>query len=1330
MTSVLKDRVWVAWWSYSPSLAKTSRACLRYTTSMPVALVLQALLFLLDQSVVLAAQPITSGCFASSSSVRLLSSLSAQQVADGALISPVEATWDFERKNGTLAAAAGARVNMSCLAAVNVTLPGPTGSRGFLQPAAIDLSAATGLDMDHVSLSTDCDTVLEYQQFFCSSHSVAGSLTLEPGAVYFSQWQDGFTSLRNVTLTCSAPNQTAPQPPCRLAAVQTAQQLLDAFLVYATAVAANVTVVVADNITLANSSWPNWPVPVVTNVTMVGSARLYRPVLDFNLMTSMWRLIPPYHVFMVNLTCINLAPAYYSPGIIFSQFGMLSERMWAFRRYDRLLHLAYCTLVVPKEQLAYTRYWITFLVSPVPEAQDKAAWIRINGMKVSAVNATGVYYDYAEAYTVYYDHVLVTDHLNSSRFPLLPQNTGLAQLQADNVPLTAVNPAINASDMMLALNPNFSSPDDKGRRWVLLVANITLPRGANGSAAAANASFNRTAVTIPGDTVVSQGPGLNTVRLDVGGGMDRLIIPAGKKLLLRQLVLSGLAARRSSYSAADPLGVLVSPLWGLSLANGSSVGLEGCTVLVSADELRLLQQALLPANETQGQPYSSAVVDAVREFFSNSFKETPNVGSYGALYIYVESGATQRYSMTGVTFRTPVAADGELASSNFTVLGVPYDTGGRGKLAGWAVGVLVGCLVGGVLLLALAAALLVMRRRRRQGSGGGQGAYDKYLRASADPGAGPHAGGGGLDLMPPSTELTNSSQVLRPGARNSDVEAADAVLRRLKGGGLDPTSASGDVLLTGSGGQGRIGCVAVPFGVPTMASGQMSGSSGNGLSTPYMTAAAVAAAAATGVSPEVDSFDRPPSTSMLGHHGPVAVGASGARASRQARGSHSQASSASVSGRNASSMPSGISRGGASSVSNRGREGAPELENMHRTIQELGQDFMDRHLEIVGEIGRGAHGTVYKGTWRGLLVAVKSMIFCSDSNARQQQRPLMEAAISSNLAHPNIVTTYSYELREVEHELASLSPELARQGGGWRLLIIQEYCDAGPLRRIVDCGFFLTPARPRSPAGPSQGAAGGQASSSGEDMNALQQPPDSGTSNGNKASDKGPPESGAGEVVPRSNGDVRIQVPGVQTLSAGQPARQLVVDDVPADVPPRPGSSLQAAQRYVEAALMVARGLQHVHDKNIVHGDLNPNNVLLVRAPASPLGFCLKVSDFGLSLRMSEGESHLSNLFQGSPYYCAPEVLLSGKLSKSADIYSLGIMLWELQNGSRPPWRRGVRLRTFPSLNTGELEFGSETPPRYVRLTRECFHASKDARPGIATVVQTLAALKADLDAT
>ena len=63
-----------------------------------------------------------------------------------------------------------------------------------------------------------------------------------------------------------------------------------------------------------------------------------------------------------------------------------------------------------------------------------------------------------------------------------------------------------------------------------------------------------------------------------------------------------------------------------------------------------------------------------------------------------------------------------------------------------------------------------------------------------------------------------------------------------------------------------------------------------------------------------------------------------------------------------------------------------------------------------------------------------------------------------------------------------------------------------------------------------------------------------------------------------------------------------------------------------------------------------------MRAPAKPgLPYTCKVADFGLSLHMQPGQTHVSNLFQGTPYYVAPELLLSGRLAKSADVYAVRI---------------------------------------------------------------------------
>jgi calcium-dependent protein kinase len=84
-----------------------------------------------------------------------------------------------------------------------------------------------------------------------------------------------------------------------------------------------------------------------------------------------------------------------------------------------------------------------------------------------------------------------------------------------------------------------------------------------------------------------------------------------------------------------------------------------------------------------------------------------------------------------------------------------------------------------------------------------------------------------------------------------------------------------------------------------------------------------------------------------------------------------------------------------------------------------------------------------------------------------------------------------------------------------------------------------------------------------------------------------------------------------------------------------------------------------MHKQNIVHRDIKPENILLV----SQDSFKIKVCDFGLST-VVENEG-LKDMV-GTPYYLAPEILRKEKYNEKCDIWSLGILLYELLCGDCP----------------------------------------------------------------
>jgi len=102
-------------------------------------------------------------------------------------------------------------------------------------------------------------------------------------------------------------------------------------------------------------------------------------------------------------------------------------------------------------------------------------------------------------------------------------------------------------------------------------------------------------------------------------------------------------------------------------------------------------------------------------------------------------------------------------------------------------------------------------------------------------------------------------------------------------------------------------------------------------------------------------------------------------------------------------------------------------------------------------------------------------------------------------------------------------------------------------------------------------------------------------------------------------------------------------------------------ERALELAIQVARGLSVAHGKGLVHRDVKPQNILLNGSGQA------KVTDFGIarSLEMQGGVTQTGAVL-GTSDYLSPEQAQGGRVSESSDVYSLGVVLYEMLTGELP----------------------------------------------------------------
>lgn len=158
----------------------------------------------------------------------------------------------------------------------------------------------------------------------------------------------------------------------------------------------------------------------------------------------------------------------------------------------------------------------------------------------------------------------------------------------------------------------------------------------------------------------------------------------------------------------------------------------------------------------------------------------------------------------------------------------------------------------------------------------------------------------------------------------------------------------------------------------------------------------------------------------------------------------------------------------------------------------------------------------------------------------------------------------------------------------------------------------------------------------------------------------------------------------------------------------------------------VCAGLSHLHNKGVLHLDLKPENILL-------FGKTGKLADFESSVILGSTDAHPGDdqgdgleIRKGTKAYMAPErfvVQRVAELGPAADIYSLGIMLYELVGGSgRPPWTGSAQYIRDGHLRKDPLQ-GSTMGAAVTRIISRCLQKDPGQR------YQSIDELLPDLDA-
>ncbi|KAJ9534447.1 hypothetical protein QJQ45_016139 [Haematococcus lacustris] len=326
-------------------------------------------------------------------------------------------------------------------------------------------------------------------------------------------------------------------------------------------------------------------------------------------------------------------------------------------------------------------------------------------------------------------------------------------------------------------------------------------------------------------------------------------------------------------------------------------------------------------------------------------------------------------------------------------------------------------------------------------------------------------------------------------------------------------------------------------------------------------------------------------------------------------------------------------------------------------------------------IGSGASGSVFRGQWQGATVAVKLIVTTAD-RLHMSEAAANEAVLSCLLSHPTVVQTFSCKLLALTEPLLEY---IARCTG--------HNTDTEAETGSLDASF-------------ASGEGFGNPLVESHNLAVIQ------------------------EVLQQANawpGSLLTQI----VMEHCDKGNLLQAIERGLFKPTERWGPRLALRALLRTAREIAQGMLHIHQSDVVHGDLKPGNVLLKCARTDRRGFTAKVADFGLS--RFTNEPLMDSACWATVEYMSPESF-DGIVSRAMDVWAFGVTLWQMVTGDRP--HQGLQpAQIMLGVQGGNLvlEWPDSTNARLVALGRSCLAHNSSARPSFKHIISEVSMIESEV---